>query len=79
MKCVGNCAVCKLEVDKMACCMVQNLRLNIEIKSMLKKLMDEKPYIFSSLNNIESEETDDTGPDVPGTDGVGGNISREQD
>jgi hypothetical protein len=54
--------------------MVQNLRLNIEIKSMLKQLMDEKPDIFSSLKDIESEETGDTGPDVPGTDGAGGNI-----
>ena len=74
MKCVGNCAVRNLQVDKMARCMVQNLRLNIEIKSMLKKLMDEKPDIFSSLKDIESEETGESGPDVPGTDGVGGNV-----
>ena len=37
MKCVGNCAVCTLQVDKMACCLVQLLRNSIEIKKMLRE------------------------------------------
>ena len=53
-KCVGNCAICTLNVDKMACCLVQNLRLNIEIKGML----------------IPSEEVSETGPLASGTAGV---------
>ena len=70
-KCVGNCAVCALEVDKMACCMVQNLRLNIEIKKMLKQLLTSKPDAFASLTNIESsEEVSETEPTALGADGT---------
>ena len=36
MKCVGNCAICTLDVDKMACCMVQLLRNMIEVKKRAK-------------------------------------------
>lgn len=71
-KCVGNCAICKLNVDKMACCMVQLLRNTIEIKKMLRERGEaEACDVFKGLAEIESEETTETGLDVPGT-GEGG-------
>ena len=70
-KCIGNCAICTLEVDKMACCMVQNLRLNIEIKQMLKTLMAQKPDVFAAIANVEpGEEVREAEPMAPGTDGA---------
>ena len=70
-KCIGNCALCTLEVDKMACCMVQNLRLNIEIKALLKQLVAQKPDTFAALASVEpSEEVSETGSMAPGTDGA---------
>lgn len=70
-KCVGNCAICTLNVDKMACCLVQNLRLNIEIKGMLKQLTAQKPDAFATLASvIPSEEVSETGPLASGTAGV---------
>ena len=65
---MGNCAVCTLNVDKMACCMVQLLRNMIEIKKMMKEKEVVPCDIFKGLEDIESEETGKTGPDVPGTD-----------
>lgn len=71
-KCIGNCAKCKLEVDKMACCMVQILRNVIEMKKMVyAKVTASECDVFKGLEYIESEETTDTGLDVPGT-GEGG-------
>lgn len=67
-KCVGNCAICTLNVDKMACCMVQLLRNMIEIKKMMKEKEVVPCDIFKGLEEIESEETGKTGPNVPGTD-----------
>lgn len=70
-KCIGNCALCTLNVDKMACCMVQNLRLNIEIKGLLKRLVAQKPDAFASLEIIEpSEEVGETELMTPGADGA---------
>ena len=67
-KCVGNCAICTLEVDKMACCMVQLLRNMIEVKKMLRERENtEACDVFKGLEEIESEETTDSGLDVPGT------------
>ena len=67
-KCVGNCAICTLEVDKMACCMVQLLRNMIEVKKMLRERKNtEACDVFKGLEKIESEETTDFGLDVPGT------------
>ena len=69
MKCVGNCAICALDVDKMACCMVQLLRNMIEVKKMLREQGKAEAYdVFKGLENIESEEAGETGLDVPGTD-----------
>lgn len=69
MKCVGNCAICTLEVDKMACCMVQLLRNMIEVKKMLRERENaEACDVFKGLEKIESEEAGETGLDVPGTD-----------
>lgn len=65
-KCVGNCAICTLEVDKMACCMVQLLRNMIEVKKMLRD-RGNVGDVFKGLENIESEETTESGPNVPGT------------
>lgn len=70
-KCVGNCAICTLSVDKMACCMVQILRLNIEIKALLKQLVAQKPDAFANLVNVApSEEVSKTEPLASGTDGA---------
>ena len=71
-RCIGNCAQCTLNVDKMACCMVQNLRLNIEIKSMLKEIIAKgKPDAFASLMEVTpSEEGGEAEPMAPGTDRV---------
>jgi hypothetical protein len=69
-KCIGNCALCKLEVDKAACCSIQTLKNIIEVKKLLKALL-EKDDVYKGLENIESEETNDTELDVPGADGVG--------
>lgn len=65
---MGNCAICTLNVDKMACCMVQLLRNMIEIKKMMKEKEVVPCDIFKGLEEIESEETGKTGPNVPGTD-----------
>ena len=68
MKCVGNCAICTLNVDKMACCMVQILRNVVEVKKMLRERGSAEAYdVFKGLEEIESEETTDSGLDVPGT------------
>lgn len=68
MKCVGNCAICTLNVDKMACCMVQILRNVVEVKKMLRERGSADDYdAFKGLEEIESEETTDSGLDVPGT------------
>ena len=69
MKCCGNCAVCTLEVDKMACCQVQILRNVIEVKKLLKE-KDVRADIFKGIANIESEGTDENGLNAPGTDVV---------
>lgn len=69
MKCVGNCAVCTLDVDKMACCQVQILRNVIEVKKLLKE-KDVRDDIFKGIASIESEGTDENGLNAPGTDVV---------
>ena len=69
MKCVGNCAVCTLDVDKMACCQVQILRNVIEVKKLLKG-KDVRADIFKGIANIESEGTDENGLNAPGTEEV---------
>lgn len=69
MKCVGNCAVCMLDVDKMACCQVQILRNVIEVKKLLKE-KDVRADIFKGIASIESEGTDEIGLNAPGTDVV---------
>lgn len=67
MKCVGNCAICKLDVDKVACCQVQTFRQTLEVKRMLKQLLENKPDAFSALKDIESEGIGEIGLDAPGT------------
>ena len=69
MKCVGNCAVCTLDVDKMACCQVQILRNVIEVKKLLKE-KDVRSDLFKGIASIESEGTDEIGLNAPGTDVV---------
>ena len=67
-KCIGNCAKCPLNVDKMACCLVQILRNTIEVKKMIRERGSaEACDVFKGLAEIESEETTDSGLDVPGT------------
>ena len=66
-KCVGNWAVCTINVDTMACCMVQLLRNMIEIKKMIKAKEAVPADIFKGLEEIESEEAGETGLDAPGT------------
>lgn len=69
-KCIGNCALCTLDVDKTACCNIQTLRNIIEVKKLLKALLN-KDDVYKGIENIESEETDDSEPDVPGADRAG--------
>ena len=69
MKCVGNCAVCTLDVDKTACCQVQILRNVIEVKKLWKE-KDVRADIFKGIASIESEGTDENGLNAPGTDVV---------
>lgn len=67
-KCVGNCANCTLNVDKMACCLVQILKNTIEMKKMIyAKVTANTSDIFKGLGEIESEETTESGLNVPGT------------
>ena len=67
-KCIGNCAKCPLNVDKMACCLVQILKNTIEIRKMVfAKVTANTSEVFKGLEEIESEETTDSGLDVPGT------------
>ena len=69
MKCVGNCAICTLDVDKMACCMVQLLRNMIEVKKMLRERGNSEACdVLKGLEKIESEEAGEPGLVVPGTD-----------
>jgi hypothetical protein len=55
MKCVGNCAVCELEVDKSICCQVQILKQIIEVKRLLVELNEKDS--FADIPDIESEPT----------------------
>lgn len=55
MKCVGNCAICDLQVDKSACCAIQTLRQIIEVKQILLEIKNKDA--FSEIPNIESEPT----------------------
>ena len=67
-KCIGNCALCELDVDKTACCAVQTLKNSIQSKAMLteaKALLSEvrelltakKVDVFASIPDIDSEPT----------------------
>lgn len=68
-KCIGNCALCTLEVDKGACCSIQTLKNIIEVKKLLKTLLI-KNDVYKGLEDIESEETNDSELIVPGADGI---------
>ena len=71
-KCIGNCAKCTLNVDKMACCMVQILKNTIEIRKMVfAKITANTSEVFKGLEDIESEGATDSAPVAPGT-GEGG-------
>ena len=72
MKCVGNCAICTLDVDKTACCQVQILRNVIEVKKLLKEkdVRADLVNVYKGIASIESEGTDEIGLNAPGTDVV---------
>lgn len=55
MKCVGNCAICDLQVDKSACCAIQTLRQIIEVKQILLEIKNKDA--FAEIPNIDSEPT----------------------
>lgn len=55
MKCVGNCAVCELKVEKSICCQVQILKQIIEVKRLLIEIKDK--ILFTEIPDIESEPT----------------------
>lgn len=55
MKCVGNCAICDLQVNKSACCAIQTLRQIIEVKQILLEIKNKDA--FAEIPNIESEPT----------------------
>lgn len=78
-KCIGNCAKCTLEVDKMACCMVQILRNVVEMKKMVyAKVTASTCDVFKGIELIESEETTETGLEAPGTEQGGDKVNGEQ-
>lgn len=55
MKCVGNCAICDLQVDKSACCAIQTLRQIIEVKQLLLEIKNKDA--FAEIPHIDSEPT----------------------
>lgn len=73
-KCVGNCAICTLEIkDKIVCCQIQTLRNIVEIKAMLKEMKEEnikiKEDMFTDILTLDTEDiADDNEPTVSGTD-----------
>lgn len=52
MKCIGNCVKCELppEIDRMQCCAYQTLRQSIEIKTLLKSLMERLDKVEASVS-----------------------------
>lgn len=63
MKCIGNCALCELTVDKSACCAVQTLKNIIEVKTLMadiKSLLSADNSPFASLPDIESTDSEPT-------------------
>lgn len=60
-KCIGNCAICELAVDKTACCAVQTLKNIIQVKTLLvelrEKLSAEKVDAFALIPEIDAEPT----------------------
>lgn len=53
-KCIGNCAICELDVDKQWCCQCQTLRLLVEVKQMLKSAQA-TPVLGKTLADVEGE------------------------
>lgn len=59
-KCVGNCAICELEVNKQACCSIQTLKNIIEVKGLLielRTILTTKSDSFADIPDIETEPT----------------------
>lgn len=71
-KCIGNCAICTLEVDKMVCNQIQTLRNIIEVKALLKEMRtnDKNEDLFKNIPNLDEDMTDDTGSIASDTDRV---------
>lgn len=72
MKCIGNCAQCELQVDKMACCAVQTLKNVIQEKALLTEVRD---VLVELRDLLSTQKVDafalipdiDSGPTAPGT------------
>lgn len=60
-KCIGNCALCELDVDKSACCAVQILKNVIQVKALLVEVREiltaKKVDVFATIPEIDSEPT----------------------
>lgn len=61
-KCIGNCALCELDVDKTACCAVQTLKNVIQVKALLVEMREmlttKATDAFASIpEDLDSEPT----------------------
>lgn len=62
-KCIGDCARCKLPVDKSACCAFQTFKNVLELKSRVKaledKMTDKESEVvqYKTLDDLEGSET----------------------
>lgn len=65
-RCIGNCAVCELDVDKPTCCQFQTLRLLVEVKALLKEVANKPAPALKTIADLEPIKTitdDDTRPE----------------
>lgn len=60
-KCVGNCAVCDLPVDKQACCAFQTFKNVLELRKKVSELEQrvaapDEVIQYKTLDDITTEE-----------------------
>lgn len=56
-RCIGNCAVCELDVDKPLCCQFQTLRLLVEVKALLKEIAYKPAPVLKTIADLETLKT----------------------
>lgn len=64
-KCIGNCALCELDVDKQTCCVFQLLKqlllLRQEVKKLGGQMAELQPAVFRTIEDITDAEPDALG------------------